>query len=49
MASAVSSGIADVGVGIEKAAKTGGIDFVPLMTEQYDLLFNGITDISILS
>lgn len=38
MASAVSAGIADVGVGIEKAAKIVGIDFVPLITERYDLV-----------
>ncbi|WP_260285200.1 helix-turn-helix transcriptional regulator [Peribacillus aracenensis] len=38
VASAVSSGIADVGVGIEKAAKVVGIDFVPLITERYDLV-----------
>ncbi|MFD0048418.1 substrate-binding domain-containing protein [Actinomycetes bacterium NPDC127524] len=38
VASAVSSGIADAGVGIEKAAKIAGIDFIPLITEQYDLV-----------
>ncbi|NHC38676.1 helix-turn-helix transcriptional regulator [Bacillus sp. MM2020_1] len=38
VASAVSTGIADVGVGIEKAAKIVGIDFVPLITERYDLV-----------
>lgn len=38
VASAVSSGKADVGVGIEKAAKIVGIDFVPLITERYDLV-----------
>ncbi|MBO0998807.1 helix-turn-helix transcriptional regulator [Bacillus sp. SD075] len=38
VASAVSGGIADVGVGIEKAAKIVGIDFVPLITERYDLV-----------
>lgn len=38
VASAVSTGIADVGVGIQKAAKIVGIDFVPLITEQYDLV-----------
>ena len=38
VASAVSTGLADVGVGIEKAAKIVGIDFVPLITEQYDLI-----------
>ena len=34
----VASGIADVGVGIEKATKIVGIDFVPLITERYDLV-----------
>jgi putative molybdopterin biosynthesis protein len=38
VASAVSTGVADVGVGIEKAAKIVGIDFVPLITEQYDIV-----------
>lgn len=38
VASAISTGIADIGVGIEKAAKIVGIDFVPLITEQYDLV-----------
>ncbi|XJZ27561.1 substrate-binding domain-containing protein [Bacillota bacterium Lsc_1132] len=38
VASAISAGIADVGVGIEKAAKIVGIDFVPLITERYDLV-----------
>lgn len=38
VASAVSTGIADVGVGIEKAAKIVGIDFVPLISERYDLV-----------
>ncbi|MEY2195593.1 substrate-binding domain-containing protein [Neobacillus sp. BF23-41] len=38
VASAVSAGLVDVGVGIEKAAKIVGIDFVPLITEQYDLV-----------
>ncbi|MEH7378604.1 helix-turn-helix transcriptional regulator [Neobacillus drentensis] len=38
VASAVSARLVDVGVGIEKAAKIVGIDFVPLITEQYDLV-----------
>lgn len=38
VASAVSTGTADVGVGIEKAAKIVGVDFVPLITERYDLV-----------
>src|SRR5262249_32627129 len=38
VASAISSGAADVGVGIEKGAKIVGIDFVPLITERYDLV-----------
>ncbi|MEH7234670.1 helix-turn-helix transcriptional regulator [Bacillus sp. JJ1562] len=38
VASAVSTGAADVGVGIEKAAKIVGIDFIPLISERYDLV-----------
>lgn len=38
VASAVSTGIANVGVGTEKAAKIVGVDFIPLITEQYDLV-----------
>ena len=38
VASAVSAGTADVGVGIEKAAKIVGVDFVPLITERYDIV-----------
>jgi putative molybdopterin biosynthesis protein len=38
VASAVSNGLADVGVGIEKVAKIVGIDFIPLITERYDLV-----------
>jgi putative molybdopterin biosynthesis protein len=38
VASSVSTGLADVGVGIEKAAKIVGIDFIPLITERYDLV-----------
>ncbi|MDR4949172.1 helix-turn-helix transcriptional regulator [Neobacillus cucumis] len=38
VASAVSTGMADVGIGIEKAAKIVGIDFVPLIVEPYDLI-----------
>ncbi|MBZ5752974.1 MULTISPECIES: helix-turn-helix transcriptional regulator [Metabacillus] len=38
VASSVSTGGADVGVGIEKAAKIVGIDFIPLITERYDLI-----------
>ncbi|CAH2713992.1 hypothetical protein BACCIP111895_01146 [Neobacillus rhizosphaerae] len=38
VASAVVTGKADVGVGIEKVAKMVGIDFVPLITERYDLV-----------
>ncbi|MEH7250799.1 helix-turn-helix transcriptional regulator [Neobacillus niacini] len=44
VASAVSTGIADVGVGIEKAAKIVGIDFIPLITEQYDLVILKTTE-----
>ncbi|WHY86226.1 helix-turn-helix transcriptional regulator [Neobacillus novalis] len=38
VASVVATGKADVGVGIEKAAKMVGIDFVPLIIERYDLV-----------
>lgn len=35
---AVLSGAADVGLGILAAAKALGLDFIPVVTEQYDLL-----------
>ncbi|ANS73367.1 hypothetical protein AWM70_01190 [Paenibacillus yonginensis] len=39
VAGRVASGDADVGVGIEKAAMTvGGVDFIPLTDERYDLV-----------
>jgi len=38
VASAVASGQADVGVGIENVAKMVNVDFIPLMKEQYDLV-----------
>jgi putative molybdopterin biosynthesis protein len=38
VASAVSTGTADVGVGIEKAAKMVTVDFIPLVVERYDLV-----------
>lgn len=38
VASAVASGQADVGVGIESAANMAGIDFIPLVNENYDLV-----------
>ncbi|MBS4201101.1 helix-turn-helix transcriptional regulator [Bacillus sp. FJAT-49732] len=38
VASAVSAGLADVGVGSEKVAKMVGIDFIPLINERYDLV-----------
>ncbi|MFC5603372.1 substrate-binding domain-containing protein [Sporosarcina koreensis] len=38
VASKVASGIADVGVGIEKAAAMVGVDFIPLILERYDLV-----------
>lgn len=39
VAAQVASGAADVGVGSEKAASlVGGIDFIPLIQEQYDLV-----------
>lgn len=38
VASAVAQGTADIGVGIEKAAKMVGVDFIPLIKESYDLV-----------
>jgi len=39
VASKVASGEADVGIGIEKAANiVGGLDFIPLIRERYDLV-----------
>jgi putative molybdopterin biosynthesis protein len=32
------SGAADVGLGIHAAARALGLDFIPVVTEQYDLL-----------
>ena len=37
-AHAVASGMADVGLGIEVAARTQGLDFVPLVQENYHLV-----------
>jgi putative molybdopterin biosynthesis protein len=38
IASAVAGGKADVGVGIESAAKMVNVEFIPLIKEQYDLV-----------
>jgi putative molybdopterin biosynthesis protein len=38
VAAAVLSGIADVGLGIYAAAKALGLDFIPVVTEQYDMV-----------
>lgn len=38
VASSVANGRADVGVGIEHTAKVANIDFIPLITESYDLV-----------
>ena len=38
VAAAIAGGRADVGLGILSAARAMGLDFVPLLTEQYDLL-----------
>ena len=38
VAVAVLSGTADAGLGIYAAAKALGLDFVPVVTEQYDLI-----------
>ena len=41
VAVAVLSGAADVGLGIYAAAKALDLDFIPVVTEQYDLVFDG--------
>jgi putative molybdopterin biosynthesis protein len=38
VAQAVASGAADAGLGIEAAARSRGLDFVPLVEEQYHLV-----------
>jgi putative molybdopterin biosynthesis protein len=38
VAQTVRSSLADAGLGIESAARTLGLDFVPLATERYDLV-----------
>ncbi len=38
VASKIVNGLADVGVGIEKAAHLVGVDFVPIIKEHYDLV-----------
>ncbi|MCD7035680.1 helix-turn-helix transcriptional regulator [Metabacillus sp. GX 13764] len=44
VASAVFAGKADAGIGIEKAAKIVGVDFIPLITEQYDIVILKTTE-----
>jgi putative molybdopterin biosynthesis protein len=41
VAVAVLSGRADVGLGICAAARALGLDFIPVVTEQYDLVIPG--------
>jgi molybdopterin molybdotransferase/putative molybdopterin biosynthesis protein len=41
VAVAVLSGSADVGLGIHAAATALGLDFIPVVTEQYDLVLRG--------
>ncbi len=38
VAAAVNGGAADVGLGILSAARAQGLDFIPLLTEEYDLV-----------
>ncbi|TBL81780.1 substrate-binding domain-containing protein [Paenibacillus thalictri] len=38
VAGKVASGMADAGVGVEKAAHIVGVDFIPLIQEKYDLV-----------
>jgi putative molybdopterin biosynthesis protein len=37
----VLSGTADVGLGIQAAAKALSLEFIPVVTEQYDLVIPG--------
>lgn len=39
VAVAVASGLADAGLGVRAAAQALGLDFIPVASEQYDLLF----------
>ncbi|MBT8370280.1 MAG: molybdopterin biosynthesis protein, partial [Deltaproteobacteria bacterium] len=41
VAVAVLSGSADTGLGIHAAAKALDLDFIPVVTEQYDLIIPG--------
>ncbi|MEH7525682.1 substrate-binding domain-containing protein, partial [Bacillus sp. JJ1503] len=38
VAGAIGGEKADIGIGIEKAAKIVGVDFIPLIKERYDLV-----------
>ena len=40
VADAVASGAADVGLGVRTAAEQHGLEFTPLFTERYDLVFD---------
>ena len=40
VARAIASGAADIGLGIRTAAEHAGLDFMPLFTERYDLVFS---------
>lgn len=42
VAVAVLSGVADVGLGIYAAARALGLDFIPVVTEQYDLIIPAV-------
>ncbi|GGD47195.1 substrate-binding domain-containing protein [Paenibacillus nasutitermitis] len=44
VAGRISLGLADVGIGIEKAASIVGIDFIPLIQEDYDLVLMNVPD-----
>ena len=40
VAASVASGSIDAGLGVQAAAKALGLDFIPVASEQYDLLMN---------
>ena len=44
VASMISDGVVDAGMGIQAAAKAFGLEFFPIAQEQYDLLLNFLPD-----
>lgn len=44
VAAAVANGQADIGIGIEKIAKLANVDFIPLISERYDIVLLNSTE-----